>query len=95
MWSWKGYETIKDLTCEKEKIKRNNDRKQYKNVWLWLYYKRRHKKGHDPKWPEIPDHPYRILIVEGSGPRNINALFNLINNEPDNDKIHTKKNINC
>ena len=21
---------------------------------------------HDPNWPQIPDHPYRILIIEGS-----------------------------
>ena len=20
----------------------------------------------DPNWPQIPDHPYRILIIEGS-----------------------------
>ena len=24
-------------------------------------------KGHNPKWSEIPDHPYRILIIGGSG----------------------------
>ena len=24
---------------------------------------------HNPKWPYIPDHPYRILIVGGSGSR--------------------------
>ena len=24
-------------------------------------------KEHNPKWPEIHDHPYRILIIEGSG----------------------------
>ena len=22
---------------------------------------------HNPKWLEIPDHPYRILIIGGSG----------------------------
>ena len=22
---------------------------------------------HNPKWPYIPDHPYRILIIGGSG----------------------------
>ena len=45
-------------------------------------------KEHNPKWPEIPDHPYRILIVGGSGSRKTNALLNLINNEPDIDKIY-------
>ena len=24
-------------------------------------------KEHNPNWPEIPDHPYWILIIEGSG----------------------------
>ena len=28
---------------------------------------------HDPNWPQIPDHPYRILIIEGSGSRKTNA----------------------
>ena len=31
------------------------------------------------KWPFIPDHPYRILIIGGSGSRKTNALLNLIN----------------
>ena len=36
-------------------------------------------------WPYIPDHPYRILIIGGSGSRKINTLLNLINNQPDID----------
>ena len=36
----------------------------------------------------IPDNPYRILITEGSGSGNTNALLNLINNKPDIKKIH-------
>ena len=43
-------------------------------------------KEHIPNWPEIPDHPYRILIVRGSGSGKTNALCNLINNEPDIEK---------
>ena len=39
-------------------------------------------------WPKIPDHPYRILITEGSGSGKKNALLNLINNEPDIHKIY-------
>ena len=35
-----------------------------------------------------PDHPYKILIVGGSGSGKTNALLNLINNEPDIDKIY-------
>ena len=47
-----------------------------------------------------PDHPYRILIIGGSGSGNTNALFNLINNQPYIDKIYLypkdayQKNIN-
>ena len=43
---------------------------------------------HNSKWPYIPDHPYRILIIGGSGSGKRNALFNLINNQPDIDKIY-------
>ena len=43
---------------------------------------------HNSKWPHIPDHPYRILIIGGSGSGKANALLNLINNQPDIDKIY-------
>ena len=43
---------------------------------------------HNSKWPYIPDHPYRILIVGGSGSGKTNALLNLINNKPRIDKIY-------
>ena len=46
------------------------------------------KTKHNQKWPYIPDHPYRILIIEGSGSGKANALLNLINNQPDIDKIY-------
>ena len=36
----------------------------------------------------IPHHPYRILIIGDSGPGKTNALLNLINNQPDIDKIY-------
>ena len=64
------------------------------------------KPEHNLKWPYIPDHPYRILIVGGLGSGKRNALLNLINNQPDIDKyrliliytyiqkIHMKQNIN-
>ena len=34
-------------------------------------------KEHNPNWPEIPDHPYRILIIRSSASERTNALFNL------------------
>ena len=43
---------------------------------------------HNSKWPYIPDHPYRILIIGGSGSGKTNALLNLINNQPDTVKIY-------
>ena len=46
------------------------------------------KTERNSKWPYIPDHPYRILIIGGSGSGKTNALLNLINNRPDIDKIH-------
>ena len=33
-------------------------------------------------------HPYRILIIGGSGSEKMNALLNLMNNQPDIDKIY-------
>ena len=43
---------------------------------------------HNSKWLYIPDHPYSILTVGGSGSGKTNALLNLINNQPDTDKIY-------
>ena len=51
-------------------------------------YTNENKIEHNSKWPYIPDHPYKILIVGGSGSGKTNALLNLINNQPDIDKIH-------
>ena len=45
-------------------------------------------KEHKPNWPQISDHPYRILIIWGSGSVKTNSLFNLINQQPDIDKIY-------
>ena len=43
---------------------------------------------HNSKWPCIPNYPYRILIVGGSGSGKTKALLNLIKNQPDIDKIY-------
>ena len=45
-------------------------------------YTNENRINHNPNWPYIPDHPYRILV---SG--KTNALLNLINNQPHIDKI--------
>ena len=46
------------------------------------------KTKHNLNWPYIPDHPYRILIIGGSGSGKANALLNSINNQRDIDKIY-------
>ena len=45
-------------------------------------------KKHNEKWPYIPDHLYRILIIGGSGSGKTNALLNLINEQDDIDKVY-------
>ena len=51
-------------------------------------YTNENKIEHNSKWPYIPDHSYRILIIGGSGSGKTRALLNLINNQPDIDKIY-------
>ena len=43
--------------------------------------------NHNPNWPYILDHLYRILIIGNSGSAKTNVLVNLIKNQ---DKILTK-----
>ena len=43
---------------------------------------------HNPNWPQIPDHPYRRLIIGDSGFGKTNLLFNTINDQSDIDKIY-------
>ena len=51
-------------------------------------YVNENKMEHNPKWPYISDHPYRILMIGGSGSGKTDLLLNLINNQPDIDKIY-------
>ena len=51
-------------------------------------YTNEKKTEHNRKCPYIPDHPYRILIIGGSGQGKTNAVLNLINNQPDIDRIY-------
>ena len=45
-------------------------------------------KNYNERWPYIPDHPYRILIVGGSGSGKTNALLNLKKEQNDFEKIY-------
>ena len=48
----------------------------------------KNNKEHNEKWPNIPDHPYIILIIGGSGSRKANVLMNLISQQSDIDRIY-------
>ena len=52
------------------------------------YYTNESKTEHNLKWPYIPDHPCIILIIRGSGSGKTNPFLNLINNQPDIDKLY-------
>ena len=45
-------------------------------------------KKHNEKWPYMPDHPHRILIIGGSASGKTNTLLNLTNEQRDIDKIY-------
>ena len=63
-------------------------------------YTNENKTKHSPDWPYIPYHSYRILIIGGSESGKTNTLLNLIEKQPDIDKIYLyakilmKQNIN-
>ena len=51
------------------------------------HYTNKNKTEHNLKWPYIPDHSYRILIIGGSGSGKTNALLNSVSNQPDIFKV--------
>ena len=51
-------------------------------------YVNENKAEHNKNWPYIPDHPYKILIIGGSGSGKTNVSLSLIEKQPDIDKIH-------
>ena len=88
---------------KKKEIKCNNIIKRYKKIinfdnvnWQFDNFENINK--HHLNSPQIPDHPYKIVIIGDSGSGNSTSLFNLKNEEPDIDKvymlkIHMKQNI--
>ena len=50
-------------------------------------YVNENKTEYNENWLYIPDKPYRILIIGGSGSGKANVLLNLIENQSDTDKI--------
>ena len=83
-----AYGVRKYLVSEKEEIKCNNTIKRYKNINFDDAIKEETKKN-KLNWSEIPDAPCKTLIIGGSECGKINSLFNLINQQPDIDKIYS------
>ena len=51
-------------------------------------YTNGNKTEHNKNWPYTPDHPNKILLIADSGSGKTTALLNLIENQPDIDKIY-------
>ena len=51
----------------------------------------KNNKARNKKWPFIPDHPYRILIIRCPGSGKTNAFFNLIKEKHNIDQIYLYK----
>ena len=45
-------------------------------------------KKNNPNWPEISDHPHRILIIGGCGSTKTDSFLNVINHQPDTDNSY-------
>ena len=53
-------------------------------------------KEHNEKWPYIPHHPFRIVIIGGSGSGKTKTLLNLIKEQDKHhifDKIYLREDI--
>ena len=81
-----AYGTSKDLVSEKEDIKCSNIIKRYNFDDITI----ENIKERNPNWPQITDHPYKI---GGSRSGKTNSLFNLINQQPDINKIYLFKDL--
>ena len=54
------------------------------------YVTKENVEEHNPNWPQLPDHLYRITrITPGSESEKATSLFNLISYKPDVDNIYS------
>ena len=51
-------------------------------------YANDNKTEYNLNWPYTPNHQYRTLMIGGSGSGKTSALLNLINKQPDIDKLY-------
>ena len=51
-------------------------------------YTNENKTEHNSKWPYIPGHPYRVLMIGSWGSGKTSALLNLKNNQQGINKIY-------
>ena len=56
-------------------------------MFNFYYITKEDIKERNLNWPQISDCPYRILEGGGFESRKTNGLFNLINHQPDIDKL--------
>ena len=59
---------------------------QIKVITMIKNYYQLVKVNHNPNKAYIPDHPYRIVIIGGSGTGKTNELLNLIKNNSNRNK---------
>ena len=43
---------------------------------------------HNSNWPQVLDHPHKVVILAGSGSGKTNSVFNLISQQLDIDQIY-------
>ena len=66
----------------------NNDKRMQLIALMETYViTKENIKEHNQSWPQVFNHPYRILIIGSSGYGNTNSLFNLIINQTDIDNF--------
>ena len=77
-----GYRRSKYVVSAKEVIKSNNNKTIQKMINFDVT--KENIKEHNSNW----SHPYRILMIGGSGSGKANSFFNLKNQQPVTDKIY-------
>ena len=88
MWKWDAFKECESEMLEvKITMKYSITTINIKN-WSTLITMLMKIKQNNKNWLYIPDHPYRILIIGGSGSRKTNLLLNLIEDQPDIYKIY-------